>query len=193
MTSFFSLLTKAGRLAAAAALCAAALAGCQVPPKGPTEAELIAMANALPTEDDIRERFHQVGSVVHEICNAPEFAAYFEKTPCLPSLITDKHKLDGTHITEQQKDAMRMALREFDELNRVTRSMMVESQLDNYVVLAHEADAIDVESHANQRKLLSGEITWGAYNRERQRLALLFVKAAEKTRMLDTDEQSSGR
>ena len=74
---------------------------------------------------------------------------------------------------------MRMALREFDELNRVTRRMMVESQLENYAQLARRADAIDVESHANQQNLLSGQITWGEYNRQRDRLAKLFLDAAK--------------
>ena len=137
------------------------------------------MANSLPTEADLKERFRQVGNVVHEICHAPEFSSYFEKTPCLATLITEKHMQDKTRITAQQARAMRMALREFDELNRVTRRMMVESQLENYAQLARRADAIDVESHANQQNLLSGQITWGEYNRQRDRLAKLFLDAAK--------------
>ena len=156
------------------------LPGCQVPSAhSPSEQELIDMANPLPTEADLKERFRQVGSVVHEICHAPEFSSYFEKTPCLATLITEKHMQDKTRITAQQARAMRMALREFDELNRVTRRMMVESQLENYAQLARRADAIDVESHANQQNLLSGQITWGEYNRQRDRLAKLFLDAAK--------------
>ena len=51
------------------------LPGCQVPSAhSPSEQELIDMANSLPTEADLKERFRQVGNVVHEICHAPEFS-----------------------------------------------------------------------------------------------------------------------
>lgn len=163
-----------------AAVTAAVLlsSGCQTPQKSPTEAELIEMAKSLPSEDDLRERFHQVGNVVHEICNAPEFEPYFEKTPCLPSMITAKNKSDRSRITNEQSTAMRMALREFEELNRITRRMMVQSQIEDYVLLAHRADEIDIETRSNQRRLLGGDITWGEYNTERERLARLFLDAA---------------
>ena len=163
-----------------AAACAITLAGCQAPTgQSPSEQDLIDMANSLPTEDDLKERFRQVGNVVHEICHAPEFSPYFEKTPCLATLLTEKHMQDKSRITAEQGRAMRMALREFDELNRVTRRMMVESQLENYAQLARRADQIDVASHANQESLLSGAITWGEYNRERDRLAKMFLDAAK--------------
>ena len=163
-----------------AAIAAPALlaSGCQIPRNSPTEAELIEMAKSLPSEDDLRERFHQVGNVMREICSAPEFEPYFEKTPCLPSMITEKQKSDGTRIKDDQSTAMRMALREFEELNRITRRMMVQSQIDDYVKLAHRADEIDIDTHINQRRLLNGEITWGEYNTERERLARLFLDAA---------------
>ena len=164
---------------AAACICALFAGGCQAPAgNAPTEAELIEMARSLPTEEDLKERFRQVGNVVHEICNAPEFEAYFEKTPCLPSMITDKHKADSSRISPAQGTAMRMALREFEELNRITRRMMVRSQIEDYVELARRADTIDIDSHRNQRLLLAGDITWGEYNTERARLARLFMDAA---------------
>ena len=64
---------------AATLLLIALLSGCVAAPQDnqPSEEELIRMAQAIPSEDDIRERFRAVGGVLREICTADEFAAYF--------------------------------------------------------------------------------------------------------------------
>ncbi|MDO4937271.1 MAG: hypothetical protein Q4E62_05075 [Sutterellaceae bacterium] len=151
------------------------LSACTLPKKTetmPSEAELIAMAKNLPTEADIKERFRAVGGVLREICTSDEFAPYFAKTPCLATDVTDRQKKDRTKITEAQKKAMTAAVAEIEELNRQTRELMIESQLEPYVSLAlHAQNETDVLVKTNQDNLLSGEITWGQYNTWREAIA----------------------
>lgn len=138
----------------------------------PTEAELIEMAKNMPTEKDIRERFESLSGMYRQICLAPELAPYFDKTPCLPSMIKAAHVNDATRITARQADAMRQAVAEIRELNDETRRIMIDSGLEPYVSQARHASlTLDPLVVANQNALLNGEITWGEYNRRRAELA----------------------
>lgn len=156
-----------------APILAIVLSACTLPKNQlPSEDQLIAMARNLPTEADIKERFRAVGGVLREICTSDEFAPYFSKTPCLATDMTDRQKKDRSKITEAQKKAMTAAVAEIEELNRQTRSMMIESQIEPYVSLARTAQTqTDPLVKANQDNLLTGAITWGQYNTWREAIA----------------------
>lgn len=151
------------------------LSACTLPKRAeplPSEEELIRMARNLPTETDIKERFRAVGGVLREICTSGDYAAYFAKTACLATDITDRQKRDTSRITDRQKRAMTAAVAEIEELNRQTRELMIASQLEPYVSLALQAqNETDRLVKRNQDNLLSGEITWGQYNTWREAIA----------------------
>ena len=49
----------------------------------PTEADLAAQARNMPTEKDLTARFELVAEMYRDICTAPEYEAYFAKTPAI--------------------------------------------------------------------------------------------------------------
>lgn len=172
----------------------AALSACTLPKRAdrlPSEQELIRMAQDLPTEADIKERFRAVGGVLREICTSPEYAPYFAKTSCLATDITDRQKRDPGRITDQQKRAMTAALAEIEELNRQTRELMIASQIEPYVSLALQAqNNTDQLAKRNQNNLLSGEITWGQYNTWRQAIARRAIQNRAAKEALDAITQT---
>lgn len=172
------------------------LSGCAPVSTLPSEEELIAMAQNLPTEEDIKERFRAVGGVLREICTSDEYAPYFGKTPCLATDVTARQKADRSRITERQKTAMTAALAEIEELNRKTRELMIESQIEPYVSLAqHAQDVTDKLAKINQDNLLAGRITWGEYNTQRESLALRVMQNRAAQQALDdvTDHVKDGQ
>ena len=129
------------------------------------------IARNMPTEKDIQERFLALPGMYRQICLAPELAPYFDKTPCLPSMVTKKHLKDTSRITPVQTAAMRQAVSEIRELNDETRRLMIESGLEPYASHARQAAlTLDPLIVTNQNALINGEITWGEYNRRRLEL-----------------------
>lgn len=145
-----------------------ALTACAPVKKQLTEEELIEMAKSMPSESDIKERFHANAGLYRQVCQAPELAPYYTKTPCLPRQASAEQLADTSFITEGQSAAARQAIGEINELNAQTRSLMKRSGIDYYAELAQKAaDKTDPLIRQNQNQLLAGEITWGEYNRRR--------------------------
>ena len=145
----------------------------------PTEADLAAQARNMPTEKDLTARFELVAETYRDICTAPEYEAYFAKTPCLPTLATKRQLADRTKITPEEARAMRGLMKEVADLNRETRDLMKKTGIDTYVQRAERADTvIDPLILENQEALLARAVTWGDYNRRRAELAEMNPEAA---------------
>ena len=129
----------AARIVFAAGLAALVLTGCKTLTGNlPTEAELAEMARKMPGETAIRERFEEVAAIYREICTAPEYAGYFEKTPCLPAMASRRQLNDRSKARAPEIEQMRRVAEEIDPLVR-----------------------------KNQDDLAGRRITWGEYNRRR--------------------------
>lgn len=159
----------AARIVFAAGLAALVLTGCKTLTGNlPTEAELAEMARKMPGETAIRERFKEVAAIYREICTAPEYAGYFEKTPCLPAMASRRQLNDRSKARAPEIEQMRRVAEEIEELNSTTRHLMTESGIDSYVRAAARADEeIDPLVRKNQDDLAGRRITWGEYNRRR--------------------------
>ena len=159
----------AARIVFAAGLAALVLTGCKTLTGNlPTEAELAEMARKMPGETAIRERFEEVAAIYREICTAPEYAGYFEKTPCLPAMASRRQLNDRSKARAPEIEQMRRVAEEIEELNSTTRHLMTESGIDSYVRAAARADEeIDPLVRKNQDDLAGRHITWGEYNRRR--------------------------
>ncbi len=120
------------------------------------------------SEEAYHERIAEVSKILRAVCTAPVNQPYFDKTPCLPPGITEKHLMDKTRITAAQKKAAEQVFARIHRLNEDTRKMMIESGNPEYARLARTSlQVVDPRVDALQRSLLSGQITWGEYNRER--------------------------
>ena len=120
------------------------------------------------SEEAYHERIAEVSKILRAVCTAPVNQPYFDKTPCLPPGITEKHLTDKTRITAAQKKAAEQVFARIHRLNEDTRKMMIESGNPEYARLARTSlQVVDPRVDALQRSLLSGQITWGEYNRER--------------------------
>lgn len=154
------------------------LAGCQNFGQ-PTEADLAAQARSMPTEKDLTARFELVAEMYRDICTAPEYEAYFAKTPCLPTLATKRQLADRTKITPDEARAMRGVMKEVADLNHDTRELMRKTGIDTYIQRADRArNVIDPLILENQEALLARAVTWGEYNQKRSELARLNPDAA---------------
>lgn len=91
------------------------------------------MARKMPGETAIRERFEEVAAIYREICTAPEYAGYFEKTPCLPAMASRRQLNDRSKARAPEIEQMRRVAEEIEELNSTTRHLMTESGIDSYV------------------------------------------------------------
>ncbi len=167
-----------------AALFIGTLAGCAVPPPAP-ETEQPAVVEADPVVDEqehraldaLSDRFEVVGVRMRAICVSPENRAYYNKTACLPSGITEAMLKDTSRITKAQKRAAEQVFNATHTLNEETRDLMLKSGIPSYMDEAIESRrTIDPAVKDLQNRLLSGKITWGEYNRERRDLA---VRSAE--------------
>ncbi len=126
------------------------------------------MARKIPGETPIRERLEEVAAIYREICTAPEYAGYFEKTPCLPAMASRRQLNDRSKARAPEIEQMRRVAEEIAELNSTTRHLMTESGIDSYVRAAARADEeIDPLVRKNQDDLAGRRITWGEYNRRR--------------------------
>ena len=154
------------------------LAGCQNFGQ-PTEADLAAQARSMPTEKDLTARFELVAEMYRDICTAPEYEAYFAKTPCLPTWATKRQLADRTKITPDEARAMRGVMKEVADLNHDTRELMRKTGIDTYIQRADRArNVIDPLILENQEALLARAVTWGEYNQKRSELARLAPDAA---------------
>lgn len=180
-------------LAAVSALTASMLTACAPAHRGPTEADIVAMAINQPGEKEINERFAALPSLMHELCSRDSLSEYFAKTPCLPVQADRKMLTDSTRITAEQRKAMKAALAQIDSLNHETRRLMTESGIEGYVNLVKRAETnVDPLVRANQEKLLSGEITWGQYNRRRIDLSERYTAPIEALERAGTAYQGDG-
>lgn len=161
-----------------AALFIGTLAGCAVPPPAQIEQAPAPEPDPVVEEhehralDALSDRFEAVGVRMRAICVSPENRAYFNKTACLPSGITEEMTKDTSRITKAQKRAAEQVFRATHELNEETRDLMLKSGIPSYMDDAIESRrTIDPAIKDLQNRLLSGKITWGEYNRERRELA----------------------
>lgn len=167
-------------LAAATLTGALALTGCAVPPGGTPEPSAAIPTEPVRVEEDatrrervaaLEKQFRSAGIRLRAICVSPENRAYFRKTSCLASAITEEMKADTSKPTDAQKKAARNVFRLTHELNEETRTMMVKSGLPEYVEKAFESRTYaDPKIQALQRDFLEGELTWGEYNQARAAL-----------------------
>lgn len=114
------------------------------------------------------ERIAVVAKDIRAICTAPTNQAYYSKTPCLPSGMTQAHLKDASRLTPQAKAVTKRIFEQLHDLNEETRSLMMKSGNPQLIELARQSrEIIDPQIKTIQNALLEGRMTWGEYNRAR--------------------------
>lgn len=162
-------------LAAAAVIALFTMSGCATnsPSRG-TSASSWRPQTALVEEEmaQYRAQSEQIGDRLRAACVSPKYKAYFAKTACLPSGITDEMTADRSKITAVQKRAALEVFKLTHSLSEEMRDFMVQTGLPELIDRA-EASRQTTDPLINdlQKRLLDGKITWGQYNAERRTLS----------------------
>ena len=135
-----------------------------------------------------RAESERIGDRLRAACVSPKFKAYFAKTACLPSGITEKMTADRTKITAAQKRAALEVFKLSHALSEEMRNFMVNTGLPELIDRAETSRRVtDPLIEDLQQRLLAGKITWGQYNTERQSLAERAREEANKTNTSDNN------
>lgn len=142
------------------------LTGCAVTPSGTAPTPEASAAGPSAYEVRIAE----VREELRQVCFDPDLQAYFQKTPCLASSITDAMTRERSRITPQERLAAEAVFTRTQDINTKTLVMMEQSGSRRLAALAALARSNTAAVDALQESLLSGRITWGEYNAERRAL-----------------------
>ena len=124
-----------------------------------------------PYADAIAKRFTEAKNLMERICRQPSNQAYFAKTPCWATKLTDAQASDSSRITDEESRAAQRVFLQTATVNNKTRRMMLASGIDSHRDAVRRSESVnDPRVKDMQNKLLSGQITWGEYNRRRQAL-----------------------
>ena len=117
------------------------------------------------TPETVAARFRDVRGLMLRVCQQPSNQAYFSKTPCIASELTE------AKATPAEVKAANRVFQQIAAINDKTRQMMIASGVDAHEAAVKQSEAqIDPKVKANQDALISGKISWGEYNRTRMTL-----------------------
>lgn len=118
--------------------------------------------------EDVARRFQSVKGLMERVCAQPSNQAYFAKTPCLATTLTDAQASDKSFATEAEIKAAKRVFAQIAAINTKTRAIMKASGQDAHADAVRQSEAqIDPQVKENQEALLTGKATWGAYNSRR--------------------------
>ncbi|GCB32732.1 hypothetical protein [Mesosutterella multiformis] len=121
--------------------------------------------------ETVAARFRDVRGLMLRVCQQPSNQAYFSKTPCIASELTDAQASDSAKASPAEVKAANRVFQQIAAINDKTRQMMIASGVDAHEAAVKQSEAqIDPKVKANQDALISGKISWGEYNRTRMTL-----------------------
>ena len=124
-----------------------------------------------PSADAIAKRFAEAKNLMDRICRQPSNRAYFAKTPCWATTLTEEQASDTSRITDEESRAAQRVFLQTATVNHKTRRMMLASGIASHQDAVRRSESVnDPKVRDMQNKLLSGQISWGEYNRRRQAL-----------------------
>lgn len=109
-------------------------------------------------------------ALVQTTCTNPEYAAYFEMTPCLVKDIQFQHLANETKITPTQKEVFIKARAALDALNRQQLDNLRQYGGDSGRSNASKIERVQPLNDQNNLDLYNGQITWGTYSKRRREI-----------------------
>lgn len=123
----------------------------------------------------------KLNEVAQQRCLDPEYAAYYEKSPCLASKVTPEQLEDQAKITPAQKAVLSRVRQgvtgSFQERIRIFKDYGG----DKDIKFAEYQESIKPRQDKNDLNLYDGKITWGQYNKERN---ALFLESEEERKKI---------
>lgn len=125
--------------------------------------------NSIPTENSGINRIKEIQNQISNLCIRQEYARVFNKTTCATRDITDDMLGDKNKPTKDElvefnswsQESNRLA----DELNNVLK--LSNSPRDKQA-LSYRINVLSPARKKSAQEFLSGNITWGEYNRQRK-------------------------
>jgi hypothetical protein len=128
---------------------------------------------------ELREAFKKMDAQGKAICDKPEYAPLFLKSPCSSKDISLAHLADSSKITQEQKDILLRFRSEIDAHNKARNEFGRSDGFELDRQWADYLDSIQSEIDKYNLDLYKGDITWGEYNQLRKNLT---AKIAAKGR-----------
>lgn len=124
----------------------------------------------------------KLNEVGQQRCADSEYAAYYEKSPCLAAKVTTEQLDDLTKITPVQKAVLSKVRQSisgsFQERIRIFRDYGGDKDIK---FAEYQESYIKPRLDKNDLNLYDGKITWGQYNKERN---ALFLEADEERKKI---------
>lgn len=138
-------------------------------------------ARQREADQGFSDRLAYIQDRLNQICSNPEYKPILEKTTCGKQKMTLEMLSDSTKPTKSQKALLQKYWNDIGAAND-EKSLIIESGRDNK---AKEYDAffksnIAPASLILNSELLSGKITWGAFNKEKLRLNTINANKFEE-------------
>ena len=114
----------------------------------------------------------KLNEVGQQRCADPEYAAYYEKSPCSAAKVTPEQLEDQTKITPVQKAVLSKVRQSISASFQERQRIFKDYGGDKDIKFAEYVESMKPRIDKNDLNLYDGKITWGQYNKERNAMLL---------------------